>query len=67
MLTEPEPCMPKVEFIEPDIARWTFTCADRELQQAEFSYWCGWFSFDEDDRPSEVRGIEWLVRRASRP
>lgn len=60
----PQPGIPKVEFIEPDLARWTFTSTDRGVQEAEFSHWCGWFGFDETDRPSEVTGDNWLVRRS---
>lgn len=59
----PEPGMPKVEFVEPDLARWTFTSADREVQNLEFRYWCGWFGFDENDEPHEVDGLTWMVRR----
>ena len=66
MLAEPEPGMPKVEFIEPDLARWTFTSTDRAVQQVEFSYWCGWFGFDEADRPHHVESDVWLIRPQGR-
>jgi hypothetical protein len=61
----PVPGMPKVEFLDGNktIARWTFTSADRASQEAEFNHWLGWFGFDEADRPHEVEGNGWLVRK----
>lgn len=59
----PAPGMPKVEFIEPDLARWTFESADRATQEAEFTYWRGYFGFEEVDRPHRMDGRIWLVRR----
>lgn len=60
----PVPGTPKVEFIEKDLARWTFASLDLSTQEAEFSLWCGWFGFDEDDQPIEVEGFTWLVCRS---
>ena len=62
----PEPGMPKVEFVEPDLARWTFTTDEGDVQQIEFSHWCGWFGFDEDDLPHRVDVAVWLIRRSHR-
>lgn len=55
--------MPKVESIDPNLTRWTFTSLDPEVQRAQFEYWRGWFGFDETDQPIEVEGHVWLVRR----
>lgn len=53
---------PKVDFHSPGYARWTFNTDDLTEQQRLFSYWCGWFGFDENDRPERVEGREWVVR-----
>jgi len=55
--------MPKVEFIEPDLARWTFESADPATHEAEFKYWRGWFGFEESDWPHRIDGQVWLVRK----
>ena len=55
--------MPRVEFIAKDFARWTFTSADRATQDAEFHFWRGYFGFEEDNKPEEVGGSVWFVRR----
>jgi hypothetical protein len=57
---------PKVEFLEPDFARWTFASTDRDVQQAEFNYWRGWFGLEEEDEPHSMEGRVWLVRRQRR-
>lgn len=36
--TRPKPGDPLVEFIEKNLARWTFASTDRATQQAEFNY-----------------------------
>lgn len=40
-LTPPKPDQPRVELIEKNLARWTFTSTDRSTQDAEFRYWRG--------------------------
>ena len=57
--------MPRVEFVEENLARWTFATADRKVQEREFDYWGGWFGFDETDGPHEVGGNVWFVGRRS--
>lgn len=59
----PEPGEPKVEFLEPDFARWTFLTDDPAMQRAQFNYWRGWFGFEEEDEPHSIEGRVWLVRR----
>lgn len=59
----PKPGEPWVEFIYENLARWTFASTDRATQDAEFRYWRGYFGFEEDDEPDEVRGNVWLVRK----
>jgi hypothetical protein len=65
MSAEPEPGSPKVEFIAPDLVRWTSANKDRRVQDAEFTYWCGWFGLDESDRPYQVDGNVWLIHKGT--
>lgn len=60
---ESPPPQPAVEWIAADLARWIFDTEDRNEQQRRFSYWCGWFGFDEDEQPETVEGRTWLIRR----
>lgn len=55
--------MPRVEFIDQSVARWTFADTDLKAQKREFAYWRGWFGFDEIDEPHEVGGNVWFVRK----
>lgn len=52
----PLPGTPKVEFIEPDLARWTFESADPTTQEGEFTFWRGYFGFEETDWPHHLDG-----------
>jgi hypothetical protein len=65
--TLPVTGMPRVEFIEHNLARWTFATSDRTIQAREFEYWRGWFGFDETDEPDEVGGDVWFVRQQAGP
>lgn len=60
-----EPDYPVVERLLPgdNSYRWTFSSADRAVQKREFSYWMGWFGFEEDDRPDRVEGKVWYIRK----
>ncbi len=62
----PKPGMPKVDYIEPSLQRWTFASDDPEVQEREFWRWLGWFALEEADRPHSKEGRVWLVRRANR-
>lgn len=55
--------MPRVEFIDQSLARWTFADPDPKAQNREFGYWRGYFGFDEEDEPHEVGGNVWFVRK----
>ncbi|RYE49821.1 MAG: hypothetical protein EOP24_00850 [Hyphomicrobiales bacterium] len=62
----PVPGMPEVEWLNEarKDARWVFASSDRETQTLEFEHWCGWFGFDETDKPYQVAGRTWLVRHS---
>lgn len=61
----PEPDYPVVERLLPgdNTYRWTFSSADRAVQEREFIYWMGWFGFEADDKPDRVEGKVWYIRR----
>lgn len=54
---------PVVQHLPDGDWKWTFASADRAEQQRDFSYWCGWFGFEEDEEPHVVDGKTWLIRR----
>lgn len=60
----PKPSMPKVEYPEAGVQRWTFASDDPEIQRAEFRYWLGWFGIEEEVEPFSIEGRVWLVSRA---
>jgi len=60
------PDHPTVEQIEPNLYRWTFNTTDRDEQQRQFNYWCGWFGFDDADEPEAVEGDRWTIRSSLR-
>ena len=61
-MQHPTPPQPEVIWMSDDIARWTFDTKDREEQQRQFNYWCGWFGFDEDEQPYVVADEVWFFR-----
>lgn len=54
---------PVVQHLPNGEWQWTFATADRTEQQRDFSYWCGLFGFDQDERPHKVNGKVRLIRR----
>lgn len=58
-MTEPRD-EPKVEPQPDGRIKWTFTTKDRAVQDDQFSTWCGWFGFDENEKPVETGEDWWL-------
>jgi hypothetical protein len=54
---------PEVKWIDTQHANWIFETDDSVEQQLLFKRWCGWFGFDEDDRPEKVERDTWYMRR----
>lgn len=63
----PKPGMPRVEYPEPGVQRWTFASTDPTERRKEYRYWLGWFGLDEEDEPFEQNEAFWLVRGPTLP